>query len=237
MRRLACQAGYAAAGEEDLVREHAPLVRRIALQICSRMPASVELDDLVQEGLLGLLDAARRWKPGPDGVPFVVYARHRIRGSIYDGLRRRDLLPRYQRERLKDAQEAETTLTATLGRAPSDEEVASALGTTAQALRLMHEQAAAAAWSDAEPTAADPQTDPSDDPSERVAMRQLAGRLAPALQTLSVKEQQVLSLHYGEHLSFREVAFVMTLTPGRISQLHSQALRRLRAAITGEAIA
>jgi RNA polymerase sigma factor FliA len=225
---------YAEAAADELVREHAVLVRRIALQVCSRMPPSVELDDLVQEGMLGLLDAARRWRPAPDGTPFGAYARHRIRGAIYDALRRRDLLPRYQRDRLRQVEEAEQALGAELGRAPSEDEVAAALGLSTQALRLLHEQATAAALVDAEPAPADePLTDERDDPFEHTALREMAARLAPALQRLPEKEQQVMALHYLEHLSFRDVAAVMSLTPGRISQLHTQALKRLRVALEG----
>ena len=97
---------YAAGSLDEVVRENAPLVRRIASQIGSRLPASIELDDLVQEGMLGLLDAAQRWQPQVSGAPFGVYARLRIRGAIYDWLRGNDLLPRHQRDKLRAAQEA-----------------------------------------------------------------------------------------------------------------------------------
>jgi len=229
-------AGYAEAAVEELVREHAPLVRRMALQICSRMPASVELDDLVQEGMLGLLDAARRWRPTPQGTPFGVYARHRVRGAIYDSLRRRDALPRYQRDRLRQAEDMEQALTAELGRAVSDEELASALGITPEALRTLTEQGLVASIIEDAPELEEPMADARDDPFESTALREMAERMAPALETLPEKEQQVMALHYAEHLSFRDIAFVLSLTPGRISQLHTQALRRLRQILVAEPV-
>jgi RNA polymerase sigma factor for flagellar operon FliA len=215
-------AGYAEAAVEELVREHAPLVRRMALQICSRMPASVELDDLVQEGMLGLLDAARRWRPTPQGTPFGVYARHRVRGAIYDSLRRRDALPRYQRDRLRQAEDMEQALTAELGRAVSDEELASALGITPEALRTLTEQGLVASIIEDAPELEEPMADARDAPFESTALPE--------------KGQQVMALHYAEHLSFRDIAFVLSLTPGRISQLHTQALRRLRQILVAEPV-
>ena len=219
---------YAAGTLESVVREHTPLVRRIAYQVGSRLPASIELDDLVQEGMLGLIDAAQRWQPQASGAPFGAYARLRVRGAIYDWLRGNDLLPRHQRDKLKAAQEAVTALEHQLGRPPEDAEVADQLGLGLTDYRALLEGAVSIAIVDEIPEAAEQATDERSDPLEQAALRQTMQRLQPLLQALPTKEQQVLALHYTEHLSYREIAFVMDLTAGRISQLHTQAMLRLR---------
>ena len=219
---------YAAGSLDEVVRENAPLVRRIASQIGSRLPASIELDDLVQEGMLGLLDAAQRWQPQVSGAPFGVYARLRIRGAIYDWLRGNDLLPRHQRDKLRAAQEAVTALEHQLGRLPDDTEVAAALGLGVDGYRALLESAVSISVMDELPEASEPASDERSDPLEQAALRETMQRLQPLLAQLPTKEQQVLALHYTEHLSYREIAFVMDLTAGRISQLHSQAMLRLR---------
>lgn len=219
---------YAAGTVEAVIAEHAPLVRRIALQIGSRMPASIELDDLIQEGMLGLIDAAQRWQPQASGAPFGVYARLRVRGAIYDWLRGNDLLPRHQRDKLRAAQAAVTALEHSLGRPPDDAEVAAALGLSPMDYRSLLDGAVSISVVDELPESAEPASDERSDPLEQAAMRETMGRLQPLLAQLPTKEQQVLALHYAEHLSYREIAFVMDLTAGRISQLHTQAMLRLR---------
>jgi len=218
---------YASGHIDDVVREHAPLVRRIASQVASRLPASVEVDDLVQEGMLGLLDAAQRWQPQAGGAPFGAYARLRIRGAMYDWLRGNDLLPRHQRDRLRAAH-AVTALEHQLGRPPEDAEVAAALGISLADYRSLLEGAVSINVVDEMAELDEPVADERSDPMESAAQRQTVQRLLPLLAQLPPKEQQVLALHYAEHLSYREIAFVMDLTVGRISQLHSQAMLRLR---------
>jgi len=224
---------YAAGTADAVVREHAPMVRRIAVQVKSRLPPSIELDDLIQEGMLGLLDAARRWQPQAGQAPFAAYARTRVRGAMYDWLRRHDLLPRHQRARLREAEQAISALSHELGRAPDDVEVAQAMGLTLADYQALLESSVTIGVVDELPAEAEPETDERHDPLALAATRQAAERLQPLLQRLPEKEQQVLALHYSEHLSYREIAFVMSLTPGRISQLHSQAMLRLRAWLAG----
>jgi RNA polymerase sigma factor for flagellar operon FliA len=219
---------YAAGNIDEIVREHTPLVRRLAFQIGSRLPASIELDDLVQEGMLGLLDAARRWQPQAGGAPFGAYARLRVRGAIYDWLRGNDLMPRHQRDKLRAAQEAVTALEHSLGRPPEDAEVAAAMGISAADYRSLLDGAVSINIVDEMPESDEPESDARSDPLEQAALRETMQRLLPLLPLLPLKEQQVLALHYNEHLSYREIAFVMDLTGGRISQLHSQAMLRLR---------
>jgi RNA polymerase sigma factor for flagellar operon FliA len=224
---------YGAAVADDLVTENAPLVRRLAHQIASRMPASIELDDLIQEGMLGLLDAARRWQAQPGGAPFVVYARLRIRGAIYDWLRSNDLLPRHQRGKLRAAQEAITALAHEFGREPEDGEVAESLGLSLTQYHTLLEGSVSIAVVDEIAEFDEPMADQKSDPFEQASVRETLTQLQPLLARLAVKEQQVLALHYTEHLSYREIAQVLELTPGRISQLHTKAMLSLRGWLSG----
>ena len=226
---------YCANSMDAVVREHAPLVRRIAGQIKSKLPASIELDDLVQEGMLGLMDAASRWQQHDGGAPFGVYARLRVRGAIYDWLRGNDLLPRHQRDKLRGVQDAVTALEHTLGRVPEDAEVAAQLGLPLDEYRAVLEGAVAINVVDELPESSEPPADMRSDPLEQASLRQTMQRLQPLLSQLPVKEQQVLALHYTEHLSYREIAYVMDLTAGRISQLHTQAMLRLRSGLASTA--
>lgn len=223
---------YGAAVSDALVQEHAPLVRRMAHQIASRMPASIELDDVIQEGMLGLLDAARNWQPQADGAPFAVYARLRIRGSIYDWLRSNDLLPRHQREKLRAAQEAITALSHKLGREPEDGEVALSLGLSLTQYHTLLEGAVSINVVEQIAESDEPVATPDSDPFEQASVRETLQQLEPLLARLGVKEQQVLALYYTEHLSYREIAEVLDLTRGRISQIHTQAILRLRGWLT-----
>ncbi|NBS10971.1 MAG: sigma-70 family RNA polymerase sigma factor, partial [Burkholderiaceae bacterium] len=116
---------YQALDLNDAITEHLPLVKRIAYQIASRLPPNVELDDLVQEGLTGLLDALKRYEPQPN-LNFEVYARTRIRGAIYDACRRNDILPRNQRDGLVNLEKTTRSLEQKLGRHPSEIEIADA---------------------------------------------------------------------------------------------------------------
>lgn len=233
LQRARSAVAYGSAVANELVTENAPLVRRLAYQIASRMPSSIELDDVVQEGMLGLLDAARRWQPQPGGAPFAVYARLRIRGAIYDWLRGNDLLPRHQRGKLRAAQDAITELSHLLGREPDDSEVAEALGLSLAQYHTLLEGAVSIAVVDEVAEADEPIADHNSDPFEQASVRETLEQLQPLLAKLSLKEQQVLALHYTEHLSYREISQVLDLTPGRISQLHTQAMLRLRGWLTG----
>ena len=103
--------------------QYVPLVRRLAFQIASRLPPNVDLDDLIQEGMMGLLDAIKRYEPRP-GLNFEAYARFRITGAIYDSCRENDVLPRNQRDKLSELERAMRRLEQELGRSPTDQEVA-----------------------------------------------------------------------------------------------------------------
>lgn len=121
---------YAGSNQKDVegqLKQFAPLVRRIAMQVASRLPRNVLLDDLIQEGMLGLLDAINRYEPKP-GASFETYAKARIRGSIYDSLREEDVIPRHVRDKLTQLERAAEELRQQLGRPAEDNEIAAHLG-------------------------------------------------------------------------------------------------------------
>ncbi len=212
---------------DEYIAKYTPLVKRLASQIASRLPPNVALDDLVQEGLMGLLDAAKRYEPRP-GLNFEAYARFRITGAIYDSCRKADILPRNQRDKLSELEKTMRTLEQELGRPPSAQEIADAceisLDDYHQALDTMVGMTAIDDVAEnLLPIAQDA------DPAAIASLKQVSSVLAEMIKELPEKERMVLALHYQEDLSFREVAYVLDLTPGRISQLHSQAMMRIRA--------
>jgi RNA polymerase sigma factor for flagellar operon FliA len=225
--------GYAASKQQDIegqLKLYAPLVRRIAMQVASRLPRNVLLDDLIQEGMLGLLDAINRYEPKP-GASFETYAKARIRGSIYDSLREEDVIPRHVRDKLTQVERAAEELRQSLGRPPEDNEIAAHLGMSIEDYFTVLDSAMSITVVDDELPDV---IDETADQAKALQQKQLASRIEDKLKDLPERERLVLALHYQQDLSFREVAYVMELTPGRISQLHTQALVRLRGMLAQE---
>ena len=211
----------------DTVSRYAPLVRKLAFQVASRLPPNVVLDDLIQEGMLGLLDAIKRYEPRP-GLNFEAYARFRITGAIYDSCRENDILPRNQRDKLSAVESTIRRLEQELGRSPSEQEIADACDLTLEEFHGTLDKMIGITAIDDVPEHLLPIAEGAD-PSDITAYRQMAGQLSQLVRNLPEKERMVVALHYQEDLSFREVAYVMDLTPGRISQIHTQAMLRIRA--------
>ena len=216
--------------QQDLgeqLKKYQPLVKRIASRIGSRLPANVMLDDLIQEGMTGLLDALQRYVPQPN-QSFEAYASMRIRGAIYDACRKEDILPRNQREQLDVMEKVTQRLEHTLGRLPTEQEVATEAGVSIDEYFQVLDTFVNVMPIDDVPENLMP-SDFSADPSEKVAGQQFMGQIVAILKTLPEKQRMVMALHYQEDLSYREIAAVLELTPGRISQLHTQAMISIRA--------
>ena len=206
--------------------KYTPLVKRIAYQVASKLPANVEVDDLIQEGLIGLLDALKKYAPQPN-LSFEVYARTRIKGAIYDSCRKNDILPRNQRDDLSRLEKINRQLEQKLGRPPLETEIAEAADISLESYfgimdRMVNLMPIDDLSDDMLPM------DNSSDPMQSVALSQLAEKLALILKKLPEKEQMVMALHYQEDLSYREIAEVLSLTTGRISQIHTQCMIRIR---------
>lgn len=212
---------------EEQIRLFRPLVKRIAGQIASRLPAHVMLDDLIQEGMTGLLDALHKFKPQAN-THFEAYASMRIRGAIYDACRRDDLLPRHQRDKLDDLERISIELSQKLHRQPTEQEICDAAGMALDAYKSIQDSSVSVLPIDEIPEDALPSS-ASDALFETVSQKQFLQKVVGLIGQLPEKQQMVLALHYQEDLSYREIAAVLDLTPGRISQLHTQAMVQIRA--------
>ncbi|CAM3542791.1 RNA polymerase sigma factor FliA [Bordetella sputigena] len=227
---------------EDRLAEYAPLVRKLALQLLARLPASVELDDLIQAGMIGLLDAARRYQEVAD-AQFETYATARIRGAMLDELRNQDWLPRSVRSKAKRIDQAVAQLTQQLMRPPSETEIAGHLELPlaeyhqllydAQGAQIVHyedfgsENGAESRDADWAAGAAD--SGPSGNPLDTLLAADFRQALAEAIGALPEREKLLLSLCYEQGLNLKEVGAVMGVTEARVCQLRSQAMSRLRA--------
>lgn len=211
---------------EELVSRHAPLVRKIAGHIASRLPDNVLFDDLVQEGMIGLLDAISRFEPRPN-LSFESYASMRIRGAIYDACRRNDTIPRHRRDQLDLLQQTTHRLEHELGRPASEREIAEAMQMDLSQYHELVDSMVGLLPLDDVPEHLMPE-DPYGNPLEQMASSQLMSRMVDVLRQLPEKQQLVLALHYQQELSYAEISAIMNLTRGRISQLHTQAMLTIR---------
>jgi RNA polymerase sigma factor for flagellar operon FliA len=223
-----------------------PLVKRLACKIRQHLPSHVEMDDLVSNGMLGLVDAIRKFD-GTKRVKLERYARHRIRGAILDGLRSADPVSRDIRRKHKRIQKVYRDLEAKLGRPILDEKMAAALGMESaqrhQALNAI--QAAGPDFAERVLTAAPPFTQPSADPALLADDSSTAGPspfdrcfrgeqrdiLRRAVSCLREREQQVITLYYEDELTMKQIAGRLKVDESRVSQIHSAALARLRMSI------
>jgi RNA polymerase sigma factor FliA len=215
---------------EALLHRYLPLVRRVARRHLSKAPAAA-LDDLVSGGTVGLLGALERYDPARETL-FSTYARFRIRGAILDQLRALDWVPRSLREKAAAVERTANVLAARLGRPATDEEMAAALSLSLDAYRALQGEITPlrlvslddAGMGDDEPC----QLDPPDPPLAALLRRERLDQIASAIRGLSQRDQLLLSLYYRDELTMREVGAVLGLTESRVSQLHAQALARLR---------
>ncbi|HEY3989109.1 MAG TPA: FliA/WhiG family RNA polymerase sigma factor [Acidobacteriaceae bacterium] len=224
---------------EEILREHLPMVRFLALRIRERLPQQVEMEDLISAGIVGLMDALQKFDPQKK-VQFRTYAQFRVRGAMLDSLRALDWGPRDLRRKGRAVEEAIRSLSTTLGKAPTESEVAKAMGLDLSAyqqllgelsgLELGSLNAAPADDAGVEVLALIP-AGPEDDPFLQCQSNEMRGRLAEAIGGLPERERMVLTLYYYEELTMREVGATMGVVESRVSQLHSSAMARLRVAL------
>lgn len=226
-----------------MVGQYAPMVRRLALQLISRLPANVELDDLMQAGLMGLLDAIRRYQQTPD-AQFETYAVMRIRGSMLDELRSQDWLPRSVRTKTKGIEQAIHQLSHRLMRPATELEIAEEMGLPlseyqvlleeARGVQVIHYEDLARNQGDSGNSLDHPQLQSEDqgewsNPLNMLVSDGLRGALVSAIKNLPEREKMLLSLQFEQDLNQKEIGAVMGITEGRVSQLRSQAVTRIRA--------
>ncbi|MEZ5532285.1 MAG: RNA polymerase sigma factor FliA [Steroidobacteraceae bacterium] len=229
-RAYATQAARSEAGA--LVARHAELVKRIAYHLAGRLPPSVEVDDLIQAGMLGLLEAAANFA-SDRGASFETYAGIRIRGAMLDALRKLDWAPRSVHRRSRDVEEAVRVLENELGREARDVEVAARLQVSLEEYHSIVQDAATCRVAGLDDATAVRAVDPGPDPFRDVADEDFARALAGAIDGLPERERMVMSLYYNDELNLKEIGLVLGVTESRVCQLHGQALTRLRARLAG----
>ena len=217
------------------IERYSPLVRRMAHHMLARLPASVQLDDIVQAGLIGLMDALNRYEES-QGTQFETYASQRIRGAMLDELRSNDWLPRGLRRSLRDIEAAIAKLEQKLGRAPTEREMARQMGISlteyqqqlqqARGYQLFHLEDFNAGDDDQFLDRHCP--DESTEPFGNLRDERFRAALIKAIDLLPEREKQLMGMYYEQELNFREIAAVFEVSESRICQLHTQAVARLR---------
>jgi RNA polymerase sigma factor for flagellar operon FliA len=219
------------AGSEGdaLVTRHAELVKRIAYHLAGRLPPSVDVADLIQAGMLGLLEAASNYAANR-GASFETYAGIRIRGAMIDALRKLDWAPRSVHRKARAVAAAMRDIEKETGRDARDQEIAQRLGVGLDEYHSIIQDAAScrlASLDDAAATAIAP--DDAADPFREVADEDFRSALAQSIETLPERERLVMSLYYSDGLNLKEIGAVLKVTESRVCQLHGQALMRLKA--------
>lgn len=234
---------YNAAGQlnrDQLVQHFVPLVKRIACHLMARLPASVQLDDLVQNGMLGLLDAIGRFEVAM-GAQFEAYAAQRVRGAMLDGLRENDWLPRSLRSDCRRIESAIARLEQEHGRAPSEKELAESLGMVLTDYQKMLQEARGHQLVYLEDMVVERGedflerhlVDEAADPSKLFEDESFRQLLVQAIDGLPERERLMMALYYEQDLNLREIGEVMGVTESRVCQMHSQVVMRLRARLFG----
>lgn len=218
---------------DTLVAEHAPLVKRIALHLMLRFPANVQLDDLIQAGLIGLLEAASNYSGGK-GATFATYAGIRIRGAMIDDVRKGDWAPRSVHRNSRRVKGAMQEIEARTGREAQDAEIAAELGVELDEYYNYLQDANSSRLCSLEELTS--REDSFEEPVDQSAVTPPAALQRNAMKSAVVKEidnlpereRMVLALYYDEELNLKEIGAVLGVSESRVSQIHSQAMLRIR---------
>jgi RNA polymerase sigma factor for flagellar operon FliA len=231
---------YTAKGHLDanaMLKQYSPLVRRLAHQMIAKLPANVELDDLIQVGMIGLSDALTRFDAA-QGVMFETFATQRIRGAMLDELRGNDWMSRGDRRQQRAIETAVRTLEQRLGRAPSEGQIAAEMGIGLSEYQELLGKVRGTQLVCLEDMSGDDGDEDfldrhvaSDDanPLNRLQDQRMRQALVDAIKNLPEREQYVMSMYYEHDMNLKEIAAVLKVTESRVCQLHSQSIARLRA--------
>ncbi|MFM9082810.1 MAG: FliA/WhiG family RNA polymerase sigma factor [Actinomycetota bacterium] len=215
------------AAREWLVVHYASLVKFVAGRLSAGLPRSVDTGDLVSAGVFGLMDAIDKFDPA-HGAKFETYAIPRIRGAILDGLRALDWVPRTVRSRARSVQDAISELEGTLGRQPTDDEIAATLGIETTELEKWLADIAAGAVGPLDHVALDSAGTPTGEPGRAIEEGELRAAMRNEIRRLPEREQAVLVLYYEDGLTLAEIGEALGVTESRISQVHTKAVLQLR---------
>lgn len=224
---------YAEVQRDSIIEQHAGLVRRIAHHLKGRLPASVQLDDLVQAGMIGLLEASRNFD-GSKGASFETYAGIRIRGAMLDEMRRGDWVPRSVHRNSRRIADAIQVVENEYGRDASDAEIASQLDMTLEQYHHILNEVSTGKIIGFEDLGVSDDVITSEElvnrnlPFEGLETGHFRKALTDAISSLPEREALVLSLYYDEELNLREIGEVLNVSESRVSQIHSQSMHRLK---------
>lgn len=231
------------ANRNHLLTEHAPLVKKIAHLLKARLPASVDVDDLIQAGMIGLLDAVSRYEE-VHGAQFETYAMQRIRGAMIDELRNSDWMPRGVRQNMRKIEVAMNQVEQRLGRSPTESEVAAQMKLSLSAYQDMltdggghqliyyedfHESDEGEHFLDRYAV------DLVDDPLQSLLNAGFRQAVIQAIEALPEREKILMGLYYEQEMNLKEIGAIMGVSESRVSQLHSQAIARMRARLKEQA--
>ncbi len=237
---------YTAKGKTNkdiLLEQHLPLVKKLAFHMKAKLPPSVEVDDLVQAGMIGLLDAIGRYEEN-HGAQFETYAVLRIRGAMLDELRNSDWMPRSMRQNMRKIEVAMSTLQQRLGHPPTESEVAKMLKMTLPEYQEMlsdgggHQLVYYEDFHDSESSDSFLDrhfVDESSDPLNSLLESDFRQAVISAINALPEREKLLMGLYYEQELNLKEIGAVMGVSESRVSQLHTQAVTRLRASLREQA--
>ena len=217
--------------QEAIVRHYAPKIRILALRLKNKLPQSVELGELISAGSIGLLDALGKFRPEL-GIKFDTYSENRIKGSMLDELRRMDWFSRGLRQKVKMLDEAMRVIEHETGNTATQQQLETRTGLSSrevqQGLEALQNQMCVSLDVFQENFVGSREALAENEPYQSTAFQEMVDKIASLIEELTPREKLVISLYYGEELNMKETAQVMDITEGRVSQLHSQALAKLR---------
>ena len=222
--------------KQELIIEYTPLIRFIAKKIAIRLPANIDMEDLVSSGVIGLMDAIDKYDPTRDNK-FKTYAEFRIRGSILDELRAQDWVPRSIRDKAKILEKAYSCLETELGRTPTEKEVAERLGLNLNAFHNLLNQARPvnilcideiSSFNNMDQKSLHNALKKDKDPFFHLNIKSIKTSIKKCIEELPERQRIVLSLYYYEGFNLRKIGAVLGVTESRVSQLHAQAIKRLK---------
>lgn len=223
---------------DQLIMDYAPLIRFVAQRIAARLPSNIDIDDLISAGVIGLMDAIEKYDPSRDNK-FKTYAEFRIRGAILDELRSQDWVPRSVRDKAKKIEKTYAELEQKFGRAVSDQELSNALGVDLEEYYEMVAKVKAVTLLSIDELSGPNQQDRkslleclenvgSKNPFAQLKSKGVRDLLVKNIEDLPEKQKLVLSLYYYEDLNLKEIGKILEVTESRVSQLHTQAVEKLR---------
>jgi RNA polymerase sigma factor for flagellar operon FliA len=225
--------------DQELILKHADLVKRIAYHLVSRMPPNVEVDDLIQSGMIGLLDAAKHYSANK-GANFETYAGIRIRGAMLDEVRKSDWTPRSVHRNMREMADVVRKIENAKGADATPTDIAQGLGVSIEEYHKLVQDAASCrvfsfdqmSTGDEESSPADHARDDGPGPFDHIEQAGFRDAMASAINGLPERERLVLSLYYDEDMNLREIGEVLEVSESRVCQIHGQALVRLRARLS-----